>query len=220
MSFIVEYESDSELFKETIQDVPEMVLEYEALHYTPEGSAYFVFWGYGGNFERFEERLPADPTIAEFTQLTQVGDQRLYRVTFTEEGMRALTYPIATKLDIAFLDIKLSREGSRIRARVPSRDALFDYREARDEKDIPFRLNRIYREDTTREVGSRSRYGVSDAQREALLVTLERGYFNIPRETTLDDVADDLRISTQALSTRLRRGLTNLIGNTLSTESG
>lgn len=40
---------------------------------------------------------------------------------------------------------------------------------------------------------------------------MEAGYFSIPRETTLCEVADRLEISDVAASRRLRRGLSDLV---------
>jgi predicted DNA binding protein len=50
-------------------------------------------------------------------------------------------------------------------------------------------------------------------QRETLRLAHERGYFEIPREVTLDDLADELGVSNQAVSERLRRGCTHVIGD-------
>jgi predicted DNA binding protein len=196
-----------------------MVLEYESLRYTPDGSAKFVFWASGDDYPKFEKAMESDPTIREFARLTEVGSTRLYRVTFTEAGQRALTYPVVTEQDMAFLNITLTETGSEIRARIPSREALFTYREACNERDIPFRLNRIFREEQINRRDKGSYRNVTEAQQDALVLALERGYFEIPRETTLEEIAKELEISTQALSTRLRRGITNLIGNTVTTET-
>ena len=59
-------------------------------------------------------------------------------------------------------------------------------------------------------------YNVSEKQREALVLALEMGYFEIPREATLEAVAERLDISTKAASERLRRGQTNLLNDTLT----
>ncbi|WP_263654245.1 helix-turn-helix domain-containing protein [Halomicrobium urmianum] len=46
------------------------------------------------------------------------------------------------------------------------------------------------------------------------------GYFEVPRATTLADVADDLDISRNAASARLRRGHRNLLASTLVHDEG
>lgn len=48
-------------------------------------------------------------------------------------------------------------------------------------------------------------HGLTDLQRDVLQCALERGFFEVPRRTTLLEVADVLGISDQAASERLRR---------------
>lgn len=58
-------------------------------------------------------------------------------------------------------------------------------------------------------------YGLTDPQREALKLAYDRGYFDSPRKHTLEEIADELDISRQALASRLRRGHRQLIEKTL-----
>lgn len=56
---------------------------------------------------------------------------------------------------------------------------------------------------------------LSACQRETLLTALETDYYEVPRAITLDGLADELDVSHQALSERLRRGHRNIIETTL-----
>jgi Predicted DNA binding protein len=56
---------------------------------------------------------------------------------------------------------------------------------------------------------------LTDTQREALVLAYERGYFNSPRESSLEAIGEELGITQQSLSSRLRRGHRRLIENTL-----
>lgn len=58
-------------------------------------------------------------------------------------------------------------------------------------------------------------YDLTETQREALILAYERGYFDSPRESSLEEIAEELDISRQALASRLRRGHRQLIKNTL-----
>jgi len=51
---------------------------------------------------------------------------------------------------------------------------------------------------------------LTPAQREVVLAALEGGYFEIPRRTTLVDLADQLGVSDQATSERMRRAQAKL----------
>jgi predicted DNA binding protein len=59
-------------------------------------------------------------------------------------------------------------------------------------------------------------YGLTEEQHRTLLVALERGYFAIPRETTLVELSEQLGISDTATSQRIRRGLASVLTSTLT----
>ncbi|MEM4781601.1 MAG: helix-turn-helix domain-containing protein [Halalkalicoccus sp.] len=54
-------------------------------------------------------------------------------------------------------------------------------------------------------------FTLTETQRETLLMALERGYFDVPRQVTLRDLGEELGISDAAVSQRLRRGLATVI---------
>lgn len=208
MVLIVEFEIATPILRRTVEAVSR--IDVEEIYQSSAGETKLIFWIYGPDLERVDAALEADDTVGEFSLLEAPGDRRLYSVTLSERGQEHLTYPMAAEYDIAYLDITVTKD-TKIRARVPTREALFAYRDVCRERDIPFRIQRIFRESDR----SGDRYGVTDRQREALLIALEEGYFDVPRETTLSAVAAKLDISDQALSARLRRGQANLLRNTL-----
>lgn len=59
------------------------------------------------------------------------------------------------------------------------------------------------------------RFGLTDAQWEALTLAVERGYYDIPRRCSTAELADELGISSQATTERLRRAVTNLSRHTV-----
>ena len=58
---------------------------------------------------------------------------------------------------------------------------------------------------------------LTPAQRETLQLAVEHGYFSIPRETTLSELAEKLGVSDQATSERIRRGVQALLIRRLKT---
>lgn len=58
--------------------------------------------------------------------------------------------------------------------------------------------------------------GLTPVQRETLTMALERGYFAIPRETNLVELAEELDISDQAVNERVRRGTAKLVASSLT----
>lgn len=63
-------------------------------------------------------------------------------------------------------------------------------------------------------------YGVTGPQREALVLAVERGYYDVPRRCTTAELAATLGISDQAVSERLRRGTATLVERTLGDDAG
>lgn len=59
---------------------------------------------------------------------------------------------------------------------------------------------------------------LSQKQKEVLQAAVEMGYYEVPRETTLEELADHVGVSHQALSERLRRAQEVLVSNRLSKE--
>lgn len=59
---------------------------------------------------------------------------------------------------------------------------------------------------------------ITDAQRETLRVALAAGYFDVPRQVNLTELADQLDISDTATSERLRRGISALLIRTLTVD--
>lgn len=208
MALIVEFEIGTPILRRTVEAVSR--IDVEEIYQSKTGATKLVCWAYGDDPEAVEPALEADDTVAAFSLLEDPGDRRLYSVTLSERGQAHLTYPTAAEYDIGYQEITVTGD-TNIRARVPTREALFAYRDVCREKGIPFRIQRIFEESAA----AGDRYGVTERQWEALIVALEEGYFDVPRETTLSAVATKLDISDQALSARLRRGQANLLRNTI-----
>ena len=81
------------------------------------------------------------------------------------------------------------------------------------ELDIPITLSALH---ALTPVETTTEAELTDAQQEALVLAYERGYFNSPREVTMEDLGDELGISQQAIASRLRRGTRRILGKTLS----
>jgi predicted DNA binding protein len=133
-----------------------------------------------------------------------------------EEGQRSSPHPTTIKADITIIEITITAAREEVLARFPSRGALFEYRDACLERGRTFKLKTLHEERPGDGSGGLDRYGLTDAQREALRCALELGYFDVPRETKMETIADDLGISTAACSTRLRRGQRALLRETLA----
>ncbi|WP_276259356.1 helix-turn-helix domain-containing protein [Haloglomus litoreum] len=212
MSLIAEISLCSPLMEETAGALPGTTFRMEDLQLVADGPAKYLFWAEGGSLDRLDEVLTHDPTVASFTCLTALSDRRLYRVSFTGAMKERMTYLDAAANDIVYLEMRSTHERTRIRARVPTREALREYVDTCHGKGIELQIESLYRPD---EEGHNPRFGLTEPQREALVAAYEAGYFDSDRRATLADIAEDLGISRQALAGRLRRGHRQLVGATL-----
>jgi predicted DNA binding protein len=76
-----------------------------------------------------------------------------------------------------------------------------------------FQINQIYE---LQEWNNTGRRVVSPEQRDALTVAAQQGYFDLPREATLTEIGEELGITQQAASERVRRGVRNLVFDELN----
>lgn len=97
--------------------------------------------------------------------------------------------------------------------RFDTNDRLREFQTFCVDNDVPFELQRVHE---LRQPVTASQYGLTEKQREAIVTAWEAGYFETPRRATLEDVADELGISQQALSKRIRRGCQSLVENTIT----
>lgn len=216
MSPIAEFTLPNPILQETQEELPEVAIRIEDEYVSSDTSAELVLLASGttAELERFEELLPADPSVTDHEQLGNFGDSKLVRVTLSADGYRGMTYPIAVTLGITFLDITARGGRMRYRVQVPTLEALSEYRERCLDRDLSFELVNIYQH---RSIDGKE-YGLTSRQREVLRYALEAGYFEVPRQTTLEDLATEFDVSDQALSALLRRGQAQLLRHTVAEE--
>lgn len=196
---------------ESVSAVPDMRLRVEqAIAEHPEQPILFL-WATGDDFDAFETALSSDPSVASATQLEDAGDRRLYRVQISEQA-EVVMYPADLEVGASRLAVTATARGLDVRMRFPDRDAIRRFRDICAERDISLSLRKLYEGSDSADHG---RYGLSSKQRRALHRASEKGYYQVPREIGLDELADELGISRQAVSERLRRGSDILIRNTL-----
>lgn len=109
----------------------------------------------------------------------------------------------------------------RISVVVHERDTVRELVEAIRETGASVRLERIVPRETTTERSERSAVemsGITEKQREAVELAVELGYYDEPRRTDLQELADRLEISRSAVSQRLN-GAESTVIRSLVTES-
>lgn len=174
----------------------------------PTGEFVRCLWIVGDDRDAVLARLDED-LDASATEIDTLPDRTLVRL---DEAPDDAVTDLVAAVDGVVLDA--SCDGSRwtIRLRFPDRDAVSAFRDGCSRRDIDVRirqLNASPRTDPAADVGP------SPDQREAILLAFREGYFEVPREASLTELADALGVSGQALSERLRRGSAALLESTV-----
>lgn len=154
-----------------------------------------------------ETALRDEAAIESYAVVDSVADEVLIRVEWSNrvDGfLDALAETGATVLEGV-------GENDRWRFRLrfdDRRDLAACYRACAD-RDVHVDVERVHTPGSRSDVGVRS--ALTETQRETLRMALEAGYFDVPRGTTLVELADEVDVSDTAISQRLRRGTARLL---------
>lgn len=209
----VEVHLDTPVLQEALTSNADVVVTVEEKRALPSGVVRFLFWACGEAFETFEEALDADPTITSPSVLHKVDDKRLYRVELTEAGKATTVHQAYVELDAVMLEGRGTDDGWFLQMQFPDRETFKEFRERCDTVGVDVKLYTIYNQIDSSD--QESAYNLTECQQDALLAAHESGYFEIPRKVSLAELAEQLGVSSQAASERLRRGTERLVGHSL-----
>jgi len=206
---VFELAGDELLFGELVDGPNAPSLEVEQV--VPAGDQvmpYVLVSGQG--VEEFEERAREQAGVASIRLLDRVDDQGLYRIEWSRDAEEFVSGILDTGGTV------IEARGSAdwvFRIRFEDRTDLAVFRTHCRDHDIDSRLRQVrQRAELT---GPDRAFDLTEAQSEALTVAFERGYFEVPREVTFDELAGDLDITPQAVSDRVRRGVRNVLTSAL-----
>ena len=173
---------------------------------TDPSSGKFFYHISSTDFHRFEEGLRKDPTIGAFERIIETGDgNAIYSFEYTDEAK--IVSPVIAAANGVILDMENDGSAWTFTIWIPDRTDLVHLWDYARQHDVEIDLLRVNEYASLGETDA----GLTDSQREALLVAFETGYFEEPRDATLGDVAAELGISQPAASGLLRRGIRRLI---------
>lgn len=194
---------------ETLEAVPEATFDVErVVAHDTERVMPFV-WASASDREALEAAFEADPSVAEVEMLSDLDDEWLYRM----EWVSHVQFVVHVLLEEQATVLDAHSESGRwhLRLMFPDRGSLSRTHEFCEEHDIEIAVDTIYEMDNERH----GRFGLTEEQSETLTAAFESGYYEVPRDTSVADLAEELGISHQALSERFRRAHGNLVENAL-----
>ena len=161
-------------------------------------------WVRGASRSEVERAFETDPTIDSFELLVQTDDRMLYDLE-SETIRRLFDHLLAHGGSL--LEVRGTNDWWNVRMRFRNREQLTATHDRLQTQEIDVDLTRVT--DVTRSAGDETQ--LTPEQYEALEAALEHGYFEIPRGISMEELAQKLDISHQALSERLRRAYETLV---------
>jgi predicted DNA binding protein len=198
---------------ETLQRCADATVECEQIVEHPDNTVIPLVWVRNTSADAFEAALNQDATVATATQLAGTDTELLYEMDWSANIQLVLR--ILTTEGAVILDAVGSAAGWHLRVLFPDRDDVRETHDFCEAHNLTVTIRNIRHLDDEDPRQESVRAGLTVDQHEALTTAYNRGYFEVPRAAELEDVADDIGVSHQALSERLRRGHETLIGETL-----
>ena len=211
MATVMEFTSPVDEFPlgTVFENLPEVTVELERL--IPDESLIIpYFWVRGAGSEDIEAAFEAHRGVVSIRLIDDADEEYLMRAEWNDEYYGLLT--ALAHANIVVLSGIGTRDGWKFEVRGETRERIAEFRSDCQAHGIPIEITAVHSLLPVQGDG----YELTDTQREALVLAYEMGHFDSPRTASLAEVAAELGISQQSLSSRLRRGHRRLIGGTLS----
>ncbi|MFB6164848.1 MAG: helix-turn-helix domain-containing protein [Haloarculaceae archaeon] len=193
---------------------PADIATVEIERVVPVGRPAYFLWLVGPDRGEPLARLGEDEAVAALETVDELPDRTLVRCEWTGDGGEFL--PALDAANATLLDARLVDGTWEVDVRLPDREALaavFDALDGDGGEVVLTRLNETVPDEAEAATGLTSR------QAETLGAAIEAGYFEVPRAATIGELADQLGVTEQAVSERLRRGLATIIAETIGQEA-
>lgn len=194
----------------TLSTLPGLRVECERLVQSGGKSVMPLVWIRGVGRDTLDDTLDADSTV-ESVSFLSVSDTNDYlcRIEWDDHVRQRLEMVMNNKATV--LDIRTRDDRWHLQMLYPTREHFSQTYEFLTDHGLAFDVTSI-REPAD---DSSGRFGLTEGQHEVLVRAAQQGYFDVPKGTKLESLADDCEVSHQALSERLRRGMGELIEDTL-----
>ena len=168
------------------------------------------FWVRGTVADDIEAAFTDHPGVKGVELVDSVEDQYLLRVEWALDYDDVLT--TLTETQISLIEATGTAEQWTFEIRGDNRSDIAAFQSRCLEVDIPITLTALHGL-TPIETGTEA--ALTESQQEVLVLAYDRGYFESPREVTMEELGEELGISQQAFASRLRRGIKSILGNTV-----
>ncbi len=164
-----------------------------------------TLWLSGAELPVLESALDEGSAVGDYTRVGGGDGRWLFDIEFEQDSVDI--FEVVRSTDGTVLSATATDGSWQLRVRFVEREAIRTFYDRLRSVDITPEIVRLY--DPTTEM--HSRYGMTNQQYETLLSAVDHGYFEIPREISMQELSDELGVSHQALSERLRRAYQALV---------
>lgn len=162
--------------------------------------------GETGALSRFERRARDDDAVRALTGVETAGTSRLYRVEWNLTSTPLGEAIAASQVVVRRVESGVDEWHVHLLSLEPRSLATFG--EQCEHRGVPLTVDRL---SPARSPDDAPVFDLTPSQAEALRVAQQAGYFDVPRGATLDELGEELGITRQAVSLRLRRGIRRLV---------
>ena len=170
------------------------------------------FWVHSKNIGELTADSSDDEAVDEFRVIDELEEQMFVRIEWNLNHESVLTAIVNT--DVTLLSGLGDAENWTFEVRSSNQKKISEFQSYCRANEIPIELTQLH---ALSPLKSDREFDLTEGQRATLVLAYSRGYFNSPRDATQDDLADELEITRQAVSSRLQRGLRRLVASTLVT---
>ncbi|WP_247001225.1 helix-turn-helix domain-containing protein [Halosolutus gelatinilyticus] len=189
----------------TVQSLQNLELRVESVVAEGPTRTMPLVWFSNVDVDRLDRALDDDPTVAEHHKLLENGEtddeEYLYQIQYDEDVSSVCGTLYAhggTVLGVRFVDGRWT-----LRLLFAERDELSNAVEAMESAGVHVDVRRMV--EAGQDENLEATAALTEPQREAIAEAYRQGYYDVPREISLEELANELDISHQALSERLRR---------------
>lgn len=198
---------------ETFEEVPEGEFKMVPIvAHEPKNVLPFV-WAWAPDLDDLYEVLRRDSTTQSVQRFSQGDSHDLYHIEW-QPDIRLIVSGIVEEF-CSLLGTRCRNGWWKFRLLFMNHEAVSDTYEFCREYGLDLAIRRVNGVNDVTDFIDNGEANLSEEQHEALTSAFETGYYGVPRGMTLQELSNEIGVSHQALSERLRRGHKTLISNTL-----
>lgn len=209
--------TDEFALAETFRRLPDVAVRVESVVAEGPDRTSPLVWFAGVDRDDVDAALEDDPTVDTYERLLENGDDEwFYRLQYGE-GVSSICCAVYTSGGTV-LDAHVTESQWTLRLLFPDREGLSEAVSAIEDRDVHVDVRRMV--EAGGDDGLETTAALTEPQQEAIAEAYRQGYYDVPREISLEELANELDISHQALSERLRRANRVLASEQLDGTSG